>query len=80
MTRSFDNVIIKGTLWSMHKLEDVLRLPSAERPSLKRLRNAKLLSMIDDMSNGYWQIPISEDCRRYTAFQRALDSVIRYEL
>lgn len=70
---------------------------------LSRLRNAKFISTID-LRNGYWQIPIREDCRRYTAFsvprrglfqwkvmpfglhaapatfQRALDSVISYDM
>ncbi|KAI8115687.1 Polyprotein P3 [Lucilia cuprina] len=34
---------------------------------LDRLRNAKYISTID-LKNGYWQIPMSEESKKYTAF------------
>jgi hypothetical protein len=34
---------------------------------MAKLKNAKLFTKID-LCNGYWQIPVSEKCRRFTEF------------
>lgn len=46
--------------------QDAYPMPHIQ-PILNRLRNANFLSTID-LRNGYWQIPIRADCRKYTAF------------
>lgn len=46
--------------------QDAYPMPHIQ-PILNRLRSAKYISTID-LRNGYWQIPIKEDCRKFTAF------------
>lgn len=46
--------------------QDAYPMPHIQ-PILNRLRTSKYISTID-LKNGYWQIPIREDCRKFTAF------------
>ncbi|XP_065368773.1 uncharacterized protein LOC135961204 [Calliphora vicina] len=46
---------------------------------LDRLRNAKYISSID-LKNGYWQIPMSEESKKYTAFTVAGKGLFQWKV
>ena len=53
------------------KLNSVTRMDAYPLPQvnaiLDELRGARYLSMID-LKNGYWHVPLAEDCKPLTAF------------